>query len=132
MPVQAGVNSQLARSVGHPVTAALISFTVGTLALFAYCCILRPTLPAWGTLTETPWWVWIGGLMGAFFVAVAAAFAPKLGAGVFVSVTIASQMLVSLWLDHYGMLGFAVRQINGWRLVGAAMIIGGVVLIRRF
>lgn len=132
MPVQAGVNSQLSRWVGHPVTAALISFTVGTIALFVYCIFLRPTPPAWGTLAATPWWVWIGGLMGAFFVAIAAAFAPKLGAGVFVSLTIAGQMLVSLALDHYGMIGFEERQVNGWRLLGAILIIGGVVLIRRF
>ena len=132
MPVQAGINSQLARWMGHPVIAALVSFIVGTIALLVYCLFLRPSLPAWGTLGQTPWWVWIGGLLGAFFVAVAAAFAPKLGAGVFVSLTIAGQMLVSLALDHYGVIGFAERQVNGWRLVGATMIIVGVVLIRRF
>lgn len=132
MPVQAGINAQLARWVGHPVTAALVSFTVGTVALLAYCLILRPSLPAWSTLAGSPWWVWVGGLLGAFFVAVAAAFAPKLGAGVFVSLTIAGQMLVSLALDHYGMIGFAARAVNGWRLLGAVLIISGVVLIRRF
>ena len=132
MPVQAGINAQLARWVGHPVTAALVSFTVGTVTLLAYCLVLRPSLPAWGTLAGSPWWVWVGGLLGAFFVAVAAAFAPKLGAGVFVSLTIAGQMLVSLALDHYGMIGFAARAVNGWRLLGAVLIISGVVLIRRF
>ena len=132
MPVQAGINSQLARWVDHPVTAALISFTVGTMALFVYCLFLRPSLPTASTLAETPWWVWIGGVLGAFFVAVAAAFAPRLGAGVFVSLTIAGQMLVSLALDHYGVIGFAARPVNSWRLLGAIMIIGGVVLIRRF
>ena len=77
MPLQAGVNSQLARWVGNPVSASLVSFAVGTLALFAYCAATRPDLPAAATLSAAPWWVWAGGLFGAVFVTAAAAFAPK-------------------------------------------------------
>ena len=58
MPVQAGVNSQLARWTSHPVLAATISFIVGTLALLIYSLTLRSSWPAWGTLSSAPWWVW--------------------------------------------------------------------------
>ena len=112
--------------------AALVSFVVGTLALLVYCLILRSPLPAWGTLAESPWWVWVGGLFGAFFVAAAAAFAPRLGAATFISVTVAGQMLVSVVLDHYGLLGFAARPASGWRVAGAALLVAGVALIRKF
>ncbi|HZI19007.1 MAG TPA: DMT family transporter [Pyrinomonadaceae bacterium] len=132
MPLQAGVNSQLARFVGHPVVAALVSFAVGTAALLAYAVALRGPLPEWAALRAAPWWLWTGGLFGAFFVAAAAAYAPRLGAATFVSVTIAGQMIVSLALDHYGLVGFAERQATPMRLVGAALLVAGVVLIRRF
>ncbi len=132
MPLQAGVNAQLARWVGHPVTASLVSFAVGTLALFAYGAALRPQLPAAAALASAPWWVWGGGLLGAVFVTAAAAFAPRLGAATFISITIAGQVLVSILLDHFGVVGFAARPVTAMRLLGALLLIAGVLLVRKF
>ena len=132
MPLQAGVNAQLARWVGHPVVASLISFAVGTLALFAYSAALRPQLPALSALAAAPWWVWAGGLLGSVFVTAAAAFAPRLGAATFISVTIAGQVLVSILLDHFGVVGFAARPVTAPRLLGALLLIAGVLLVRKF
>lgn len=132
MPLQAGVNSQLARWVGHPVLAALVSFVVGTLALAAYCAAVRPQLPTLGSLSQTPWWVWVGGLFGAFFVAAAATFAPRLGAATFISITIAGQMLAAVLIDHYGLLGFQPRPVGLMRLLGVLLLVAGVALVRKF
>ena len=132
MPAQAGINAQLSRYTGHPVLAALISFTVGTVALLAYSLFIRSQWPALKAFAGAPWWVWIGGLLGAFFVAAAAALAPALGAATLVGVTIAGQMIVSIFLDHFGLIGFTQRPMNLWRAVGAVMLLGGVALIRRF
>ncbi len=132
MPLQAGVNAQLTRWVGNPVVASLVSFAVGTLALFAYSAALRPQLPALAALAEAPWWVWVGGLLGAVFVTAAAAFAPRLGAATFISVTIAGQVLVSVLLDHFGAIGFAERPVTPLRLLGALILIAGVLMVRKF
>ncbi|HEX8190335.1 MAG TPA: DMT family transporter [Pyrinomonadaceae bacterium] len=132
MPLQAGVNAQLARWVGHPVTASLVSFAVGTLALFAYTAAARPQFPALASLASAPWWVWAGGLFGSVFVTAAAAFAPRLGAATFISVTIAGQVLVSILLDHFGFVGFAARPATAPRLLGALLLIAGVLLVRKF
>ncbi|HAR68836.1 MAG TPA: EamA-like transporter family protein, partial [Thermus scotoductus] len=40
LPLQAGVNAELARVVGGPVRSALVSFAVGTLALFLLALLL--------------------------------------------------------------------------------------------
>lgn len=132
MPLQAGVNAQLARWVGHPVTASLVSFAVGTLALFAYTAATRPPLPPLAALAAAPWWVWAGGLLGSVFVTAAAAFAPRLGAATFISITIAGQVLVSILLDHFGVVGFAARPVTVPRLLGALLLIAGVLLVRKF
>ena len=131
MPVQAGVNSQLARWMQHPILAALVSFIVGTLALLVYSMALRLPWPSLGTLLTAPWWVWIGGLLGAFFVT-AAILAPKLGAATLLGVAITGQMIVSLFLDHYGLIGFPARPINIWRAIGAVLLLAGIALVRRF
>ncbi|WP_373280508.1 DMT family transporter [Methylogaea oryzae] len=44
---------------------------------------------------------------------------------------VAGQLRASLVLDHYGWLGFAVRPVNWQRLVGAALLLGGAVLLVR-
>jgi transporter family-2 protein len=132
MPLQAGVNAQLARWVGHPVTASLVSFAVGTLVLLAYTAALRPQLPGLSALAAAPWWVWAGGLLGSVFVTAAAAFAPRLGAATFISVTIAGQVLVSILLDHFGAVGFAARPVSPLRLIGALLLVAGVLLVRKF
>jgi transporter family-2 protein len=132
IPLQAGVNAQLARWVGQPVTASLISFAVGTLALFAYTAATRPQLPTLAALSTAPWWVWVGGLFGAVFVTAAAAFAPRLGAATYISISIAGQVLVSILLDHFGVVGFAARPVTAPRLLGALLLIAGVLLVRKF
>ncbi|MGH9944471.1 MAG: DMT family transporter [Pyrinomonadaceae bacterium] len=132
MPVQAGINSQLARWMSHPVQAAFVSFAVGTLALFAYCVALRQPVPSLGHLGATPWWVWTGGLLGAFFVTAATILVPRIGATMLLSASIAGQMGVSLLLDHYGLIGLPERPVSAWRVVGVVLVVAGVLVIRRF
>ena len=132
MPVQAGVNAQLSRWVGSTPAAALVSFAVGALGLFVYCAAIRTPLPEWGALSSAPLWVWVGGLLGAVFVTAAASLAPRLGAATFISLSIAGQMLVSILLDQFGLVGFAQRQASPLRVVGALLLVAGVLLIRKF
>ncbi|EKE70990.1 DMT family transporter [Gallaecimonas xiamenensis] len=131
MPLQAGINAQLAANTGGAIWAAFISFAVGTLVLGGYLLALRQGIPSLGQLGSLPWWQWTGGLLGAFFVAVAAFAAPKLGAAAFIGFLVAGQMLASLLLDHQGWVGYLQKEINLYRIAGALMVIGGVVLIRR-
>jgi transporter family-2 protein len=128
---QSGVNSQLARAAGHPVFAATISFVVGSLGLLACSFVLRGAWAGPAALTQAPWWVWTGGLMGAVFVSTTAWLAPVLGAATLVSVAVAGQMVFALVLDHYGLVGFPVRTMSLGRAVGAGLLVAGVVLIRK-
>jgi len=41
-------------------------------------------------------------------------------------------MLVTLVIDHYGLLGVPVKEISLGRVAGILLITAGVVLIRRF
>ncbi|MFO7495801.1 MAG: DMT family transporter [Desulfobacterales bacterium] len=132
LPTQAGINAQLNRWTLSPVWTAAISFAVGTAALIGYGLLTRGPLTLQGLFSEAPWWVWTGGFLGAFFVAATVVLAPALGAAAMVALIIAGQMLVSLGLDHFGLLGYQTHPLNVWRLIGAGLIVAGVVLIRRF
>jgi transporter family-2 protein len=132
LPMQAGVNSQLARSGSGAMWAAGVSFLVGTLALLTVFVLLKQPWPALAQLKAAPMWSWTGGFMGAFFVTCMAFFAPKLGAATLLALIIAGQMSTSIVLDHYGLLGFNVQQVSFMKIVGLALIALGILLIRRF
>ena len=128
---QAGINSQLARTTGHPVFAATISFLVGSAALVLCSIVARGAWTGGAPLAAAPWWVWTGGLLGAVFVVTTAWLAPILGAATLVSVAIAGQITFALVLDHYGLVGFPQRAMSPGRAVGALLLVAGVVLIRK-
>jgi transporter family-2 protein len=131
-PTQAGINSQLNLWTNDPVLAAFISFMVGTLSLGVFVFALRIPWPVLSTACELPWWQWTGGILGAFLVAVTVLLAPKLGAATMIAFFVAGQMIASLVLDHFGLVGYHGHPVNVWRLTGAGLLIVGVVMIERF
>src|SRR3954447_12318442 len=106
LPLQFGVNAQLAHWLGSPVRAAFVSFLVGTVALLVVAAFVRKPLPSLARLADVPWWVWIGGLLGAFYVTGSIVTAPKLGAVTLAAAIIFGQTLASVLVDHFGWVGF--------------------------
>ena len=101
-----------------------------TLTVFvSYRLFLRTPLPDFKAFAALPWWLWTGGLLGAFFVIGSLTAAPKIGAASLVAFVVAGQILAALALDHFGIAGYSTQAFSPWRLVGAAMLMGGVVLI---
>ena len=132
MPTQAATNHKMALVVANPIVSAFISFVVGTLALFVYLLMSGVSLGSLASAKEAPAIAWIGGLLGAFFVTAAVTLVPKLGVAMTFSLIIAGQMIVTLIIDHFGLLGVEVKEVSIARIVGIVLIAAGVVLIRRF
>ena len=132
MPTQAAVNSKLAGYAGSPIMAAFISFAVGTAALFVYMVLTGVSLNSAASLKYAPLVVWMGGFLGAFFVSVMVTVVPRIGVALAFSLAIGGQMLVTLLIDHFGWLGVQERPMNFYRVIGAALITVGVILIRKF
>jgi transporter family-2 protein len=132
MPTQAATNNKMAAFVDSPILAAFISFLVGTVALFFYVLLSGVPLANLAGVRDAPAIAWIGGLLGAFFVAAAVTLVPRLGVAMTFSVLIAGQMIVTLMIDHFGLLGVPVKEVSLARLGGILLITAGVVLIRKF
>ena len=128
--IQAPTNSMLAKAGDSPILAALISFMVGTIALLAVW-LMTPNRPGTAAFAGLPWYAWIGGLYGAVFVAVAAYAAPRIGVASLITIGIAGQIVMALWLDHVGAMGLTREPINVGRALGALLVVAGVVLVRR-
>lgn len=132
MPTQAATNNKMAVVVGSPILSAFISFVVGTIALFAYVLVSGAPMANLAAAKDAPAIAWVGGLLGAFFVTAAVTLVPRLGVAMTFSLIIAGQMIVTLLIDHYGLLGVPVKEISFARIAGIVLIAAGVVLIRRF
>ncbi|QLQ12435.1 MAG: DMT family transporter [Brevundimonas sp.] len=129
--LQAPTNARLMGAMGSAVNAAFVSFAVGTVAL-AILALALQTKPDWAAAKALPWYAWIGGLYGVIFVIAATWGVPKLGAALTITLMVAGQLLVSLLLDHFGAFGTPQSPINLGRLAGVALVVTGVVMVRRF
>lgn len=129
LALQPPTNAALARASGSVLLAALVSFLIGTLILAAAWAAADRTSPL--TLRNAPPWAWAGGLYGAVFVAAMAFAAPRLGLAATLTIAIASQLVMALILDHFGLLGLKVAPVSIGRLAGVALVLVGIVLVRK-
>src|SRR3954454_23253690 len=111
--------------------AGVVSYAVGLVCMILFALALRDPVPTASMAARLPWWAWGAGLFGALYIGLAMLLIPQIGAATFLALLITGQMLAGLALDHIGFLGLAQRSVDLPRLLGAALLIGGVVLIRR-
>ena len=92
----------------------------------------RPHPRKKGRLGDAPWWVWIGGLLGAFYVGVAIYATPKLGVATLIAAVIAGQTIASVVIDQYGWVGVKEQHVTPGRIAGIVLVAAGVMLVRYF
>ncbi len=131
LAVQIGLNATMSRHLGSPLAAAFLNFAVGTAILFIALAFGRGSLPMLAQAGAAPWWAWAGGLLGVLFIATSIVTGPLIGGATFLALLVAGQMTAAILIDHYGVLGFPARPIDGWRFAGAALVIAGVVVLAR-
>ncbi|MBS1680441.1 MAG: DMT family transporter [Bacteroidetes bacterium] len=129
--VQAGINSQLRIALQHPILAALVSFVVGGLFLLVFFIFSAKTGISVSSITAISGWKFLGGILGAIYIFVMIIIAPKIGAANSLGFAIAGQLLCAVVLDHFGWVGFPIREISWVRISGVALIILGIYLVQR-
>ena len=128
--LQAPINSMLGRSVGT-FQAAFVSFTIGTLLLAVIATLAKGGLGQIGEARQLSWYYLTGGLLGAAYVTTVLVTVRTLGAGGAVAATIAGQLMISVVIDHYGLLGVDRDPVSALKLVGVALLALGTFLVVR-
>jgi len=128
--VQASANASLRAHLQSPLWAAFFSICGTILTAATVMLVLRPTPPDAVGARAAPWWNWIGGPLGALIVLAGAALAPKLGAAAFIAAVVAGQLICSLLLDHFGLMNLPQQGLTVGRILGAAMVFAGVLLVK--
>ena len=131
LPVQAGLNSRLGKSIESPVYASMISFITGALAVLIYILITKQHV-SWAGLKTAPAYTWIAGALGAFYVTTVILAFPRIGPALTFGLVVLGQMVIAVLLDHFNILVAQQHNINFWRILGVILIVGGVIIIRKF
>ena len=124
------LNGSLRTALGSPAWAGLASYAGGLVTMIVAVIVLREGVPSWKTVVDVPWYAWAGGVFGGAFILLAILLLPTLGAATLFALVIAGQVLAAITLDHFGAFGLTPHPVGTARLVGAALLIAGVVLIR--
>ncbi len=132
-PVQSGANGEMGRVLGNPFGVVLLSLSVSlAFTLVAGLLTRSGDISGFGRLAQAPWWAWVGGFCGAVFLVSQPLAAPRLGAAVYIGITVTASAIASIMLDHFGLLGFQQHSASIGRLIGAALMIAGVSLIAKY
>ncbi len=130
LPVQSSISARLGESLGNPMASTLLSFVTGGIGMALYALVTRMSFATVSVVWRSePWYIWSGGLLGAIYVGSTIWLIPRLGLALTFAVVTAGQMLLSIAMDHYGFLGAAPKPANFQSLLGAFLVISGVVLI---
>jgi transporter family-2 protein len=131
LPVQAILNTKLGKQTGGPMMSSMLSFFVGLVCLFIINVVTNYTaLSNMKLLSVSPWYTWIGGLLGAIYVSCIIFVNQQQGVALTFALAVAGQIFISLIIDHFGLLGSFVRPVSIPKIIGALLIIAGLILIK--
>ena len=127
--IQGVANSALGKHLGEPLHAALISFGSGFLLLLALTLTLTEGLPDISKVAAAPKVTLIGGALGVVYVTSMILFVPKIGVASALIAALCGQVILSILLDHFGVLGLQANPASPSRIAGGLLIILGLFLI---
>lgn len=132
VPFQAASNAVLGKLLGHPLWATLVSLAVSAALVVPTLWLMRAPAPLTAHLAHAPWWVWTGGIGGVIYISAALILTPRMGAASFIVCVVAGQMLSSMLIDHYGLMGLTPRPVHAGRILGVILILAGMGLVQWF
>ena len=128
----APINGQLKGSLVNPWLASSVSFLLVTFLAIALFCIQPTPLPTLDDLRSMKWWAPLGGIVGAVAVFAGLTLVQKVGVGTLNGLTICANLVASVAIDHFGLIGVAEHPITWLRLLGTLLMVAGVALVMRF
>ena len=128
LATQSAINTQLAKAMsGEAVIATFISFAVGTIVLFFIAWVKTDLWGNLSTVPSQPWWKLIGGILGAVVVFTTVLLAPKLGITAMLFFIIVGQLITATTIDHFGLIGMPIREVNIAKFIGLIIVAFGLV-----
>jgi transporter family-2 protein len=129
MAMQGTLNSQLTQKTSL-LSSTLTVHIIGTLAALIAVLIWKVpfTQEKW---LETPWYLYLGGLLSVAIIALVAFSISKIGVCNATTAIIVGQVGVAVIIDHFGLLGVQRISWNPWQVLGLVLFAAGAKLLFR-
>ena len=129
--VVGAILASLGQVIGSAIQATTVLFAIATVVMIVYCCLggsIVKTRKAF--TTSAPWWIWMGGILGAVIVYGNAWLIPLIGVSAFMMALLIGQLLLSLLMERQGWLGAPKKHISWTQFAGILIMLAGVFLIK--
>ncbi len=130
--VAVGLQGPIAAQMGKRVGSAASSFVVHVSGAFVSGALLLARggedFRNWRTLS---WYMLGAGALGVLLYLTINHTFPRLGATAALALIIIGQLCVGVLVDHFGLFGVAIRQVDAWRAAGLILLMAGGYLIVR-
>ncbi len=128
--LQATANTRFSANLDSAAYAAFFSICGTFATACAIMLLARPPAPATDAVRQTEWWNWVGGPLGALIVLAGATLTRQLGAAAFIALVVGGQLLCSMLLDHFALMGLKEQPLTPGRALGAVLVVAGVVCVK--
>src|SRR5512143_816983 len=124
--VAVGLQGPIATQMGRRVGIAASTFVVHVSgALLSGALLLTrggEQIQNWRSLS---WYMLGSGFFGVLLYLTINHTMPRLGATTALALIIIGQLSMGILIDHFGLFGVAIRQVDGWRAAGLFLLLVG-------
>ena len=121
--LQSPLASMVSQRLGIFESVFIVHLGGAILALIPLLFMAGGKLSQWRSV---PWYALLAGLFGLVVIAAISYMIPRVGVAASITVIVAGQLLVGLFLDHFGLLDASVRPVDATRVLGIAVVLVGV------
>lgn len=133
VPIQTGANAYLGKGLGNGLISTFVVFIVASISALTLLLLQRPEIPISSQIHQIPWYAWtVGGILGTAYIFILIYSTPKLGMANVVGLVVLGQMVMAMVMDHFGWMGLNIHAFNWKRLLGAALMIVGLLVIKKY
>ncbi len=121
--LQSPMASMISQRLGIFESVFIVHLGGAIIALLPLLFYSGGKLSQWRTL---PWYTLGAGIFGLIVIGAISYMIPRVGIAASITAIVAGQLLVGMFLDHFGLLGASVRSLDATRVLGMAVVLVGV------
>ena len=121
--LQSPMASMISQRLGIFESVFIVHLGGAIIALLPLLFYSGGKLSQWRTL---PWYTLGAGIFGLIVIGAISYMIPRVGIAASITAIVAGQLLVGMFLDHFGLLGASVRSLDVTRVLGMAVVLVGV------
>jgi bacterial/archaeal transporter family-2 protein len=125
--IQVALQSRLGERIGVLEAVAFGTTLTAVLAILILV-LAHHSLGGFGHAFQQPWWMLLGGLMGALIVFTVTYAGPRIGVAATVGILIAGQLVMGAAIDRWGLFGSERIALHWPRLLGIGLLAIGAAL----